>query len=1003
MIPMTWSATLAASLVACLHGASSLSGSRSRAIREVPWNIRETAAVNPTELRCEYLDEPLGIDEPHPRLSWIVSSTKRGADQSAYRVLVASTAERLAQDDADLWDSGKVPSSRAVGIVYAGKPLASRQQGHWKVMAWDNEGTPGPWSEPATWEMGLLAPSDWVAQWVNADAKPVADLLIDSAAYFTEDGKVRVDVTDAVRRLVREGKPIVASNASMGGDPAFGVKKRLTVEYRVGGPLGVAMRAEAAENATAMLNASRMPYLRRTFTVNKPVRHARLYSTALGVYDAYLNGQPTSANALAPGWTDYCQRVQYQTVDVTDKLVPGENVLGAIVAPGWFSGRAGLFHARAFYGDTPALLAQLEMTFADGSMQIIATDHQWKRHDGPLIAADIMDGEVYDAHLAINHWCEKTTSDRDWAAVTTRKEVRRLEAQPDLPVRMLSVVDAVSANEVQSGRWVFDLGQNIVGVPSIRVREKAGTVITLRHAEMLNPDGTLYLANLRGAAATDTYVCRGDANGETWEPRFTFHGFRYVEMSGLTTPPDKDAVRGVVLGSELPETGEFECSDPRLNQLYSNIVWGLRGNYLSIPTDCPQRDERMGWMGDAQAFIGTAAMVANVAPFMTKWMRDVRDAQREDGAHSDVAPVMKGLDYGTPAWADAGAIVPRAMYQAYGDQRALEQNIDSMTRWVEWCRAHSNDLIREKHRGNDYGDWLSIDADTPKDLIGTAFFARSTALLAEAYAALGRGAEANRYRELFAQIRDAFANRFIAADGTVTGKTQTGYLLTLGFNLVPETGPVKPEMLEAHLLADLKARNWRLSTGFIGVGLLLPVLDDVGHPDAAYRLLMQDEFPSWLFSVKHGATTIWERWNGWTPDGGMNDPGMNSFNHYALGSCGAWLFSGVGGIRADTPGFERITIKPRIGGGLTWAKTTFQSVRGRIATHWDVQGDQLHLTVEVPANSTARVWIPTRDPASVRESGQPIAQAHGIVLIGHEPDALVVRVGGGRYVFTAAQ
>lgn len=970
-----------------------LLGGASRGVAQEP-----AGALTAVDLRCEHLVNPLGIGERKPRLSWAVRATERGAGQSAYRVMVASSAELLLRGQPDLWDSGRVASAETTGIEYGGVAPASGQRCHWMVRAWDGDGRMGPWSGRGFWEMGLLARADWAGEWMNAGTSRVG-VTIRRAEYVAVNGSARADVTEIVRTLAERGGAIVASNEAMGGDPAYGVKKRLVVEYEVG---GVEMRAEAAEGASAVLHNTRLPYVRRVFRVEKPVRRARLYATALGTYEPWLNGARVGGAWLAPGWTDYRVRVHSQTYDVTDLLRPGENVVGFMVGPGWYAGRAGLFHAREFYGTTPGVLAQLDVTYTDGSTQRIGSDASWERHDGPIVVSDIMDGEVYDARGEVAGWCtpgEARAKGPGWSAVTTRAEGVAIEPPADLPVRVLETLRARSVREVTPGRWVFDLGQNMVGVARVRVRGGAGRVVTLRHAEMLNPDGSLYVENLRGAAATDRYVCHGEGE-ETWSPRFTFHGFRYVELSGLEEAPGVDAVEGLVLGSDLPPTGEFECSDTRLNRLYSNIVWGLRGNYVSIPTDCPQRDERMGWMGDAQAFIPTAARAANVAPFMTKWMVDVRDAQRADGAHSDVAPAMKGLSYGTPAWADAGVIVPWTMYEVYGDRGALERNIGSMRAWVEWCREHSTGLIRDRDRGNDYGDWLSIEAETPKDLIGTAYFARSADLLARSYEALGDAEHAAEYRDLFGGVRRAFAAKYVADDGTVASGTQTAYLLALAFDLVPEE---KREAATGHLLRDLEARGWRLSTGFIGVGLLLPTLDDAGHPNAAYRLLMQDEFPSWLFSVKHGATTIWERWNGWTPDKGMNDPGMNSFNHYALGSCGEWLFTGVGGIRAEEPGFGRCTIRPRLGGGLMWARASFRSVRGEIATLWRVREGRVTLKVTLPANVRAVVHVPTSDAASVREGGTPIERVPGARVVGRTQDALMVEVGSGEWMFTAAE
>ncbi len=953
-----------------------------------------TGHLRATDLRCEYLREPLGVEEPSPRLTWVVESDRRDETQTAYQVLVASSADRLARDQGDLWDSGKVLSSATAHVVYAGTPLASRRACYWKVRAWDRDGAAGDWSAPARWEMGLLAPEDWSAEWIEAGPSRVG-VEVESAVYSTVDGAVRADVTERVAAMVARGEAIVASNSALGGDPAFGVPKRLAVTYRIN---GATLRADAAENAQALLARERLPYLRRSFAVGKPVARARLYATALGVYEAYLNGDRVGDARLSPGWTDYRERVRYQVHDVTDRISPGENVIGAMVGPGWFCGRAGLFQVRAFYGQTPAFLAQLEITYTDGSVERIVTDAAWRRHDGPIMAADLMDGEVHDARGEIEGWCAAGLDDAAWTPVTVRAESRRLVGEVDHPVRELLELPAVSVAEPAGGRWTFDLGQNMVGVVRLRVRCEPGTVLTVRHAEMLNPDGTIYTANLRAAAATDTFICKGGV--EVWQPRFTFHGFRYVEVTGLRERPGPETVTGIVLGSDLAPAGEFSCSDGRIDRLQANIAWGLRGNFLSIPTDCPQRDERMGWTGDAQAFAPTAAWNADIAPFMTKWLADLADAQREDGAHADVAPAMRGLSYGTPAWADAGVIVPWAVYRAYGDVRILERHAESMIRWVEWCRAHSSGLIRDHARGNDYGDWLSIGADTPKDLLGTAYFAHSTDLLARSLRALGRDADAARYERLFEDIRAAFVGRYVDPHGRVAGDTQTGYVLALRFGLLPDE--LRAAALE-RLVADIEAKGWRLSTGFVGVGHLLHALSDGGRDDVAYRLLVQDEFPSWLFSVKHGATTIWERWDGWTPERGMQDPGMNSFNHYALGSCGRWLFEGVAGIEPDPehPGFARFTVRPRTDGPLTRASATYRSIRGEVSVAWRRDGGTLTLAVAIPANTAATVHVPAEGGAEVLESGRALESAEGVRVLRRDGGEVVLRVGSGRYEFTS--
>jgi alpha-L-rhamnosidase len=511
---------------------------------------------------------------------------------------------------------------------------------------------------------------------------------------------------------------------------------------------------------------------------------------------------------------------------------------------------------------------------------------------------------------------------------------------------------------------------------------------------MLNPDGSIYTTNLRGAPSVDHYICNGDGV-ETWQPLFTFHGFRYVEISGLPGSPRKDAVTGVVIATDNTQTGEFACSDPRINQLQSNIQWGQRGNYISIPTDCPQRDERLGWMGDAQVFIRTATYNADVAAFFTKWLVDVDDGQTEAGSFADVNPNTMGAN-SVPAWGDAGVICPWTIYEVYGDKRILEQHLPAMTKWVEYLLAHSTNLIRNKNRGNDYGDWLSQGADTPKELIGTAYFAYSTHLVAKSYRALGREEEAKKYEQLFNDIKAAFNQAYVAADGRIKGNTQCGYAMALKFELLSDEQRAKAAQ---YLEEDIKAKGNHLSTGFVGVSYLLPVLTAAGKTETAYRLLLQDTFPSWLFSVKHGATTIWERWDGWTPEKGFQDPGMNSFNHYSLGSCGEYLFGGIGGIRLASPGYKTIRIEPVIGDGLTWAKTSFDSINGKIATDWKRDGSRLTLNVVVPVNTTATVLVPGKDTMGVTESGKPVAKATGVKFLRQENDKLVYEVGSGTYKF----
>jgi alpha-L-rhamnosidase len=470
-----------------------------------------------------------------------------------------------------------------------------------------------------------------------------------------------------------------------------------------------------------------------------------------------------------------------------------------------------------------------------------------------------------------------------------------------------------------------------------------------------------------------------------------------VEISGLSARPDIDAVTGIVIGSDTPRTGTFACSDARINQLQSNIQWGQRGNYVSVPTDCPQRDERLGWMGDAEVFVRTATYNAEVAAFFTKWLVDVDDGQTAAGSFSDVSPNTMSVN-GVPAWGDAGVICPWTIYEVYGDKQILERHLPAMERWVDYLSQHSDHFIRDRDRGNDYGDWLSIGANTPKDLIGTAFFAYSTHLVAKSCRALGRTEEADRYEQLFENIKAAFNERYVKSDGRIEGNTQCAYAMALKFGLLPDDLQARAAQ---YLADDIKAKGGHLSTGFVGVSYLLPVLTAAGKGDTAYELLLQDTFPSWLFSVKHGATTIWERWDGWTPEKGFQDPGMNSFNHYSLGSCGEYLFGGIGGIRPASPGYKTILIQPNIRNGLTWAKTSYESVNGTIATFWKRAGNRLDLDVTIPPNTTATVCVPTTDSAGVTESGRPIKRASGVKFLQEENGTVDFEIGSGTYRFVS--
>jgi alpha-L-rhamnosidase len=880
------------------------------------------ASHPPTRLRCEYFTAPVGLGEAKPRLSWELVDDRRGARQSAYRILVASTAAKLAAGEGDLWDSGRSESDQTAQVEYDGAPLASRQSCHWQVMAWDGDGVATPWSEPAFWEIGLLDASDWQAEWIGLPPR-----------------------------------------ASKDSEPAA--------------------------------------YLRREFVAEKPVRQARLYVSARGSYECYLNGQRVGDDHFTPGWTDYARRIPYQAYDVTDRLQEGGNALGGILGEGWYSGYLIWKNNRNIWGDNQSLLAQLEVEYTDGSRAVIASDASWHVATGPIRKSDHYNGETYDARLETPGWDTPGFAAPGWQPVHVYEPPPApLVAKPGPNVRKIMELEPKELTEPTPGTFIFDLGQNMVGWAKLRFAASAGTEITIRYGEMLQDDGTLYTENLRSAECTDRYICKG--GGEVYEPTFTFHGFRYLELTGCPTPPTLATVTGVVLHSDAPKTGSFACSNELLNQLQSNILWGQRGNFFEVPTDCPQRDERLGWTGDAQIFVRTACFNLDVAAFFTKWMFDLVDAQDEEGRFPNIAPKSGLKGEGVAAWADAGVICPWTIHLCYGDTRLLDRHFDAMARWVRYMERTSKDLIRP---AMGFGDWLAIDAPTPggsptpKELIGTAYFHRCAAILAKAAARTGRDRDAEDFAALAERVKAAFNREFVTPAGRVAGNSQTSYLLALGFDLLPEE--IVP-LAADRLVADLERRGWHLSTGFVGTPLLAPVLTKVGRTDAAYKLVLQDTYPSWLYPILQGATTMWERWNSYTKEHGFGDVSMNSFNHYGYGSVGEWLYATVAGIDVDetAPGYKRLVLRPEPGGGLTWATGGLQTMHGAVRVAWKIANGQLHYTLTIPPNTTAELRLPVT--GAIVEGGIPIAEAEGITNVTVQSGRTVCQLVAGTYEFQAA-
>ena len=885
-----------------------------------------TSKLKPQRLRCEYRQNPLGVAAPAPRLSWIVTSDERDQMQHAYQILVASSEERLAAAEGDLWNTGKVVSDETQNIPYAGQPFASEQRCYWAVRVWDGDDVPSAYSPPAYWQAALLADDDWQARWI----------------YY--------DVGEPPRRDMK---------------PA--------------------------------------PYLRRSFQLGKPIARATLHITARGLYEAYFNGERVGDRLLTPGWTEYTKRILYQSYDVTDLLQDGQNVAGVVLGDGWYVGYIGYREdrkRRSHYGSIPELLFQLNVEHTDGSRRVITSDEDWRASDGPIRYSDPINGEYYDARMELAGWSLAGYDDTVWQPVrSSQTPPVQLDADASSPIRRQKVMSAASFERRDADTVLVDFGQNMVGWVRLRLRGKSGTTVKMRFSEVLEPDGSLHTANLRTAEQTDTYILRGDDDGECFEPSFTHHGFRYVEVTGYPGELGQDDITAHVIYADMDQTGTFETDHPMVNRLWENILWSQRSNFLSVPTDCPQRDERMGWLGDAQTFAQTAAYNMDIAAFMSKWMVDIADAQSDAGGFPEVAPRIIEHTDGAPAWGDAGVIIPYIIYRTYNDTRIIERHYGAMARWMTYIGEANPDYLWRERLSRNFSDWVHFNQETDGTLLGTAYWAYDAALMAEMATAVGKQDDATRYRELFEKIRAAFIKAYVQPDGQIEPATQTAYVLALHMRLMPED---LRERAAAHLVDCIKARDWHLATGFVGTAYLCEVLTWAGYADVAYRLLLNDTLPSWGFTIKHGATTIWERWdaiktpdteNVFAFDGAPDD--MNSYNHYSLGSVGEWLYRYVAGIDRGGPGFRQIHIQPTPGNGLGRAHATYQSPAGPISVHWERAHGQFSLAISIPANTRATVWLPPQMDANT------LAEASGYV-----PSSLddgKFELPSGAYKFTAKE
>lgn len=756
------------------------------------------------------------------------------------------------------------------------------------------------------------------------------------------------------------------------------------------------------------------PMFRKAFSLGKKVQSATAYITSHGLYEAQINGHRVGDAYLTPGWTSYNKRLQYQAYDVTNLLQPGANAVGAMLGSGWYRGHIGFANRQNFYGKDIALLFQLEVIYTDGTTDVIISDDSWKSSSaGPVRFAEIYNGATIDDRMQQKNWSTTNFDDKDWSGVVAQnfsKDV--LVATYNEPVRKHETFKPVKVFKTPKGEQVIDFGQNLVGWVQLKAKGKAGDTIKVSHAEVIDKFGNFYTENLRLARSQDIYILKGGEE-ETFEPQFTWQGFRFIKLEGYPGTINPDDFTAIALYSDMTPTGTFTCSNPLLNQLQHNIQWGQKGNFLDVPTDCPQRDERLGWTGDAQVFSRTASYNMNVHNFFTKWLKDVAADQYPDGSVPFVIPDVLGSGKneagGSTGWADVSTIIPWNMYLAYGDKQILETQYSSMKAWVKYMQDKSkNDLW---NTGFHFGDWLfySVNDDTDgssaitsKYLIAQCFWAHSTQLMIDAARVLGKKDDEAMYAESLEKIKRAFVNEYVTPNGLISSDTQTAYVLALEFDMLPES--LRAQAAN-RLVNNIQRYGNHLSTGFLGTPYLCRVLSRFGHADMAYRLLLQDTYPSWLYPVKMGATTIWERWDGIRTDGTFETPTMNSYNHYAYGAIGDWMYRVVAGIdtKEEAPGYKEITIKPTIGGGLTNVAADYETTYGKVSSHWTVDGSTLKMDVEIPANTTATVYIPGANSGMIMESDKAIGTVPGL-KVGEAKDGYVaVNVGSGLYHFSTTK
>jgi alpha-L-rhamnosidase len=908
--------------------------------------------LKPIDLECEYLKNPLGVDIGNPRLSWVLKSDKFGQKQTAYRIIVSSSKTLLAKDKGNLWDTKKVSSNDCNQIVYNGEKLSSKLFCYWKVMVWDIDDMPSEWSNISYWSMGIMNKEEWKAKWIGESPRR-------RALFFRN-------------WLFHDYDP--------------------------------------------------SPFLRKEFSVKDKPQRAIIYVSALGDYELQLNGKKVGNRLLAPEWTDYNQRIQYQTYDLTNKLVKGDNAIGIILGDGWFKGNLGPFGLlHNYYGVNRRCLAQLHIKYHDGTTATICSDEDWKKYEnGPIRRSDHFKGEIYDTQKEIPGWNKINFNDSKWEPVFVyEKPKAQLVAQMNEPIRIIKQIKAKKITEPEKGIYIFDLGQNISGWCEIKINlapieDKAE--LQLKYGERLNQDGSLFRANLGLAKNEDVYYIN---KGRTYtlHPHFTYRGFRYVEVKGLKAEfnPELGMVTGYAIASDCRKSFEFDSSSENLNQLMKNILWTQRNNLISIPTDCPQRAERMGWMGDTTCYAQTSMFIMDMSAFYSKWIKDIRDAQDNSGRYPDFVPyprnkIYKLLNfYCAPGWADCGVILPWLMYLNYGDKRILNQHYQSAKTFIDHIHEVNPDLIWTNSIGNNYADWLNGDtlkleeypeegATIPSEVFATAFFAYSTQILSKMAKIIGKKKDALEYLKLAEKIKITFYETFFDKNLRIKGDSQSGYALALHFDLVPKKS--RKKVLQ-NLIANIQHYDNRLSTGFIATIPLMLELVKEGYQDLAFELLFSEKCPSWFFMVNQGATTMWERWDGYMEERGIHSKRMNSFNHFAFGAIAEFIYKIILGINYDQehPGYRHIIIKPYLTRKLKWINGAYYSKYGKIQVKWKLTKKRATLSISIPPNTTATLKLSISESTKIKENGKELSESEYIKDVEYGEQEVHFKIESGIYEF----